>query len=58
MSLTFYYSPHSSASPVHWTLNELGIPYEKVLIDIKAGDNVVIPPNVERSRSNRTEKCR
>lgn len=39
MSLTFYYSPHSSASPVHWTLNELGIPYEKVLIDIKAGDN-------------------
>ena len=39
MSLTFYYSPHSSASPVHWTLEELRIPYEKVLIDIRAGDN-------------------
>lgn len=39
MSLTFYYSPHSSASPVHWALEELGIPYEKVLIDIRAGEN-------------------
>lgn len=39
MSLTFYYSPHSSASPVHWTLEELRIPYEKALIDIRAGDN-------------------
>lgn len=36
MSLTFYYSPQSSASPVHWTLEELGIPYEKVKIDLKA----------------------
>jgi glutathione S-transferase len=39
MSLTFYYSPQSSASPVHWTLEELGIPYEKVLIDLKAEQN-------------------
>lgn len=38
MSLTFYYSPQSSASPVHFTLEELGIPYEKVQIDLKAGD--------------------
>jgi glutathione S-transferase len=38
MSLTFYYSPQSSASPVHWTLQELGIPYEKVRIDLKAGE--------------------
>lgn len=38
MSVTFYYSPQSSASPVHWTLEELGIPYEKVLIDFRAGD--------------------
>jgi len=37
MSLTFYYSPQSSASPVHFTLEELGIPYDKVLIDLKAG---------------------
>lgn len=36
--LTFYYSPRSSASPVHWTLEELGVPYEKVVIDIRAGD--------------------
>ncbi|MBL9007681.1 MAG: glutathione S-transferase family protein [Myxococcales bacterium] len=39
MSLTFYYAPQSSASPVHWTLEELGIPYEKVAIDIRAGEN-------------------
>ena len=39
MSLTFYYAPHSSASPVHWTLEELGISYEKVPVDLKAGDN-------------------
>lgn len=39
MSLTFYYAPQSSASPVHWTLEELGIPYEKVSIDIRAGEN-------------------
>lgn len=38
MSLTFYYSPQSSASPVHWTLEELGIPYEKVVVDIRNGD--------------------
>jgi len=36
MSLTFYYSPQSSASPVHWTLEELGVPYEKIKIDLKA----------------------
>lgn len=38
MSLTFYYSPQSSASPVHFTLEELGIPYDKVQLDLKAGD--------------------
>lgn len=37
MSLIFYYAPHSSASPVHWTLEELGVPYEKVHVDIKSG---------------------
>jgi glutathione S-transferase len=37
MSLTFYYSPMSSAARIHWVLEELGIPYEKVKIDIKTG---------------------
>lgn len=39
MSLTFYYAPFSSASPVHAALEELGIPYEKVLVDLKKGEN-------------------
>jgi glutathione S-transferase len=38
MSLTFHYSPFSSASPVHAALEELGIPYEKVRVDLQKGD--------------------
>lgn len=38
MSITFYYNPMSSASRVHLSLDELGIPYEKVLIDLQAKD--------------------
>ena len=38
MSLVFYYSPMSSAVTVHWALEELGVPYEKVKIDLKARD--------------------
>ncbi len=50
MSLTFYYSPMSSATRIHWALEELGIPYEKVKIDIKSGaqkkpDYLKINPN-------------
>ncbi len=35
MSLTFYYAPMSTASTVHWSLEELGIDYEAVLVDLK-----------------------
>jgi glutathione S-transferase len=38
MSLVFYYAPMSSAVTVHFALEELGIPYEKVKIDIQARD--------------------
>jgi glutathione S-transferase len=38
MSLTFYYSPMSSATRIHWALEELGIPYDKVKVDLAAGD--------------------
>lgn len=38
MSLTFYYTPQSSASRIHWALEELGVPYEKVKLDLRAGD--------------------
>lgn len=38
MSLTFYYSPMSSATRVHWALEELEIPYDKVRVDLGAGE--------------------
>lgn len=34
MSLTFYVAPMSTASTVHWSLEELQIPYEAVQVDI------------------------
>ncbi|MDI1428430.1 glutathione S-transferase family protein [Polyangium sorediatum] len=38
MSIKFYFSPYSSAVRTHWALEELGIPYEGVRMDLKAGD--------------------
>lgn len=38
MSITFYYNPMSSASRIHFSLDELGLAYEKVLIDLQARD--------------------
>ncbi len=38
MDLKLYYAPMTSATAVHWALEELGIPYEKVKLDLAAGD--------------------
>ena len=38
MSLTFYYTPQSSADRVHASLQALGIPYDEVRVDLRAGD--------------------
>lgn len=38
MSIKFYYAPMSNASRIHAALAELGVPYEEVRVDLKAGD--------------------
>ena len=38
MSLVFYYAPWSSAVTCLWALEELGVPYERVKLDLKAKD--------------------
>lgn len=37
MSIVFYAAPMSSATPVAWALAELGVPHEKVSIDLASG---------------------
>lgn len=38
MSITLYYTPMSSSDSVHWAIEELGIPYHKVKVNLQAGD--------------------
>jgi len=38
MSITFYAAPQSSSSPVACVLSELGVPHERVHVNLAAGD--------------------
>jgi glutathione S-transferase len=38
MGIVFYYAPMSSSTRVHWALEELELPYEKVKVDLGAGE--------------------
>ncbi|MBA3550453.1 MAG: glutathione S-transferase family protein [Nannocystis sp.] len=38
MSITFYFSPMSNASRIMLSLTELGVPFETVQLDLRAGD--------------------
>jgi glutathione S-transferase len=39
MAITLYYTPMGSATRVHWSLLELGLPFEKVRLHFDKGDH-------------------
>lgn len=39
MGLQFYYFPQSTATIVHWAIEELGVPVEKIKLDYAAGEH-------------------
>ena len=39
LALTLYYSPRTRATRVAFLLEELGVPYERVVIDLGKGEN-------------------
>ena len=39
MGLTLYYAPQTRASRVLWALEELGVPYERVKLDLSKGEH-------------------
>jgi glutathione S-transferase len=48
--LKLYYAPMTSATRIHWALEELGVPYEKVRVDLskkeqKAPEYLAMNPN-------------
>jgi glutathione S-transferase len=43
MSYVLYYSPATAAMSVHWTLLEMGLPFDAVLVDIEQGDQRADP---------------
>jgi glutathione S-transferase len=38
MGIVFYYTPMSSATRVQWALEELGLPYDRVRVDLASGE--------------------
>jgi glutathione S-transferase len=50
MTIKFYYAPMTSATRIHWALEELGVPYEKVKLDLakneqKSAEYLALNPN-------------